>query len=166
CSGWALSTPASILCILGLIVFIRWVPRVQSQRNIFGLGLEILILLGLIVTTISSYLFILNKAFFSNNPLTYETFCSTRSPLFGLNQVANFCWEVALTQPEQTLKSPYLLTVPTLAIRIVYFVWAIVVGFFLFGELKNLLPGLKHYFGLGTKPLFKRKPKKNDASAT
>ncbi len=157
CAGYALTGPGAVLGIISFIAVIRLLAHIKTQRTIFGWLFEGGLLLILIGVTISTFLFILNTAFFSKTPFQFENYCSTTAPIAGLYIGSALCWETVLSQPGQPLVAPYVMTIPTLAIRIIYFIWALAVGYFLFIESKNLWSGVKNYYKIGMKPIFKKK---------
>ena len=152
CAGYALTGPTGILSAIMFIALIRWFNTVKKQRNIMGWLLEWGLLVTTLMCVLATFFYLLNTAFFSNTPLPLENFCSS--------SYATICWETALTQQAVMPQAPFILTIPTLAIRIFYFIWTLLVGYFFFTEFKNLWRGLKHYSSIGMKPLF-NKPKKD-----
>jgi len=157
CAGYALSSPLSILAVVGFIAAIRLLGRVKEKRTIFGWLFEGGIVLLLAALTIGTYIALLDKAFFTGIPFSYESFCSSASVAGNYKPLSALCWESTLVRADQPVSSPYIITLPTLVVRVVYFFWAVVVGYYFFRELKNLWQGLKHYYSLGRKPVFKKK---------
>lgn len=155
--GYALHEPLAFLIIIGFMTAGRFLSRVSRQRTIFGWLFEGGILAGLIVMALVTYVDILDAAFFTGQPFRFESFCAESEPMSGLHKAYDaLCWETDLVNPYQSAIAPYVWVLPTLAVRVIYFIWALLAGYFFTLEFKRLGQGLKNYVKLGVKPLMKK----------
>lgn len=157
-AGAALESPIIILAILGLFALIRFLGQVKEKRTVVGWLFEGGVLFLLLIAAGASYFEILHRAFFSNAPFATEDFCSG-AILGKYLPYGSLCWESTLISAAKGPQAPYVWVVPTLLVRIVYFVWALLVGYFFFTESKRLWGALKHYFSLGRRKLLPTKAK-------
>ena len=155
--GYALKEPILFLTFLGFICMIRWLNHVSVKRTIFGWLLEGGLIVLLAFFAAGSYLDVLHTAFFTGKPFVFDQFCSSNSFNGAYKPQGALCWEVTLPKPKSNLTAPWAIAVPTMAVRGFYFIWALMVGYYLFAEFKNLWQALKSYYGLGMRPLVNKK---------
>lgn len=155
--GYALHEPLAFLIIIAFMTLWRFLSRVNRQRTVFGWIFEGGILAGLLVMTLGTYVDILDAAFFTAQPFRFENFCAESEPINGLHKAYEaLCWETDLVNPYQKAVSPYVWVLPTLAVRGIYFIWALLAGYFFYMEFQRLGQGLKNYVKLGVKPILKK----------
>lgn len=155
--GYALHEPLALLVVMAFMALSRWLARVNQQRTIFGWFFEGAVLLGLVMLSLATYVEILDVAFFQTQPLRFESFCAESEPISGLHKVYEaLCWETDLVNPYQSASAPYVWVLPTMAVRVAGFIWALLAGYFFYWEFKRLGQGLKQYVKLGTKPFLKK----------
>jgi hypothetical protein len=156
-AGYALQEPLAFLVVMAFMALSRWLAGVNRQRTIFGWFFEGGLLLGLVVVSLMTYIDILDAAFFTEQPFRFENFCAESEPISGLHKAYDaLCWETDLVNPYQSTLAPYIWILPTMAVRGMGFIWALLAGYFLTLEFKRLSQGLKHYIKLGIKPILKK----------
>jgi hypothetical protein len=156
-AGYALHEPLAFLVVMAFMVLSRWLSGVTRQRTVLGWFFEGGLLLGLVVVSLMTYVDILDAAFFTEQPFRFESFCAESEPISGLHKAYDaLCWETDLVNPYQSTLAPYIWILPTMAVRGMGFIWALLAGYFLTLEFKRLSQGLKNYVKLGIKPIFKK----------
>lgn len=155
-TGFALLDPWVMAVVIAFLVVIRLLLRAKEPRNIFGYLFESGIILGLFAALLVSFFEIMNQAFFSNSPFAFKDFCQAEVIFGHYKDYSAFCWQSDLLSSGSNGPVPFFWTVPVFGVRVVFFFWALAAGYFLFTELKNLLAGLKHYYGRGLKPVVRK----------
>jgi hypothetical protein len=156
CAGFAIVEPALLLVPLAFLALIRWLERVSVKRTAIGRFFEGCIMLFLAMAVILVFIGILDDAFFTSRPFAIKSFCNTGSS-YSASYDGSACWWHALADPAQPIRSPYVVTLPILAVRVVYFVWALVAGVALYREFLRFGRGVLRYWKMGSRPLVIRK---------
>lgn len=131
--GFALLSPYALLPLLFVVAGIRWMEAGGSARNGLRVVAELLILVGVALGAVIASFAVLHRAFFSSAPVDVHSFVGGwGSPVLDDLPSQQLRWTTSLAGAALPLPTLWVLTVRTLALRLVWFAWAIVGGFFLY----------------------------------
>jgi len=147
-AGFAILSPFTVIPLALAIAAIRWLgwgEGVRPRPLVVG---EVLLLLGLCLATIVLAFAVLHHAFFSSEPLEVQGFAEHWGPrlLPDAATAGELRWTAGLAGVDRPLPGVWALLVPTLAVRLVWFAWAILAGWFFFIEGRCLLAGIAHHW--------------------
>jgi len=148
--GFAVVSPLALLPLVLAMSLGRWLSAARQARSRLRIVCELVLLLGLWIGALGAALGTLEHALFTDHPLEVTSFVSgppiselepwTYDPLTWTLYLAGNT-ELPLVPP-----APWILTIPTLVVRLVWAAWAVLLAVFLVREGKATLGQLGRYW--------------------
>ncbi len=148
-AGFAILSPYALLPAMAALLYTRWMSRGGGERHPLMVLLEILALGAMAAVALSLFFVVLHAAFFDPSPVEVEDFVSAWIPDAWLQEGlvdSVIRWKAGLAGATELPARVWAFTVPTLGLRLVWFVWAVAAGFFLYLEGRSMLSAITlHY---------------------
>ncbi len=151
--GFAIFSPYAFLPLMAALALAHWMARGAAPRHGLRGVAEILALLGVALVALVVFFVVLHHAFFSDWPIEVVNFAQD----FGGPQVQGASyhelrWTAGLAGSEGELPGIWALTVPTLAVRLLWFAWAILMGLLLYREGRGMVQAIVTHWGRSVFP--------------
>jgi hypothetical protein len=151
-AGFAVLSPAAALPLTLFIVGARLMGRLSKTRGRFRAFLEIGILIGCAWVSVSIIFASIQEALFSSTPYQIESavhaFKQTPEISRGADPLFWSAFIADTPSADSPLPSPWALTIPLFALRLLWALWAVGLAIFCKNEGLIALKCLQRYWGL------------------